>query len=706
LAVLAGLCSCRWPAGPEAPGGPAEPTVRRATWWNFYERGLLYSLRGEWQKAGDDFERAIGIRRGAIFGQPQEKRRAKTYGLHFVDAYFPHRELGICLYHLGRLDDAEKELLKSVEMLPSSRALFYLNRVRQDRLLRGQAPPTPRPGVVPISAELPTGVVWSRSLALTVRGQATSPNRISEVTINGKPVLIELAQPDVHFSRRVVLAAAEQELRLTARDLAGNEAAWQATVKVDLHGPTVLVLRPPSQARGTCVVVVRDDLGLAGVEVNGRALALTPGQREVEALVNYAGRTVLRVSAVDQAGNRSNYEAPIAAIDKLGLGRDRRRRGIMLADAGLAMPASRRKSGGLPRAPGGAGPSVSDSRAAGPLLAAKPGGAEADTMPPSLVLSPAVPDSIAVTADSYCVDLRIEDGGGIETVVIEVNGQREPQALGGRRPAVSLLTRTCPLNPGVNRLRFEARDAAGNAVSRTLMVERRESVLWRQKLRVTVQLLPPRQKEDAPELRRADLYALLTEALCEPPARLNLLQHDPETMQWLLLEQKISESGLSGYQHGVKAGRLKPAEWLLDGSLNAWSGKDNYDLTLRFIEVDTGEIILTTDIHFTGFSQDHVRLRLAALVDKIEQLLPRVSAPVAKVLSSGVKLPLGRHDMVVPGMRFFFVSGASPDPEGAEPSEMQGAMIQARVSETREKDCLAEPLNPAWREGFREKDLD
>jgi len=91
--LVAGLClllSCR-----HASREDGEPVIRRATWWNFYNRGLARSLNGKWAAAAEDFLVAMGRKQGAVYGEEDEKRRAKTYGLHFLDDYFPHRELGV-----------------------------------------------------------------------------------------------------------------------------------------------------------------------------------------------------------------------------------------------------------------------------------------------------------------------------------------------------------------------------------------------------------------------------------------------------------------------------------------------------------------------------------------------------------------------------------------------------------------------------------
>ena len=112
------------------------PYLIQNRYWNYYLRGIAYSLIGEWENAAADFEVAMGRRKGALYAEYNEKRWAKMYGLRFLDNYFPHRELGISYYFMDQLGAAEKELTLSLDMLPSSRARFYLNKVMRSQFLQ------------------------------------------------------------------------------------------------------------------------------------------------------------------------------------------------------------------------------------------------------------------------------------------------------------------------------------------------------------------------------------------------------------------------------------------------------------------------------------------------------------------------------------------------------------------------------------------
>ena len=59
--------------------------LRHHNWWNFYERGCELLAQGQASNAQQDFERCLGVRSGATYAFPEELRRARTYGLHFVE---------------------------------------------------------------------------------------------------------------------------------------------------------------------------------------------------------------------------------------------------------------------------------------------------------------------------------------------------------------------------------------------------------------------------------------------------------------------------------------------------------------------------------------------------------------------------------------------------------------------------------------------
>jgi tetratricopeptide (TPR) repeat protein len=92
-------------------------------WYHYYERALSYAEGNFWQEAERDYLKAIELR-------DADQLRARTYGVHFVN-YFPHRELGIALYHQNRFEAAIRELEISLRSHATAKAEYYLDKARK-----------------------------------------------------------------------------------------------------------------------------------------------------------------------------------------------------------------------------------------------------------------------------------------------------------------------------------------------------------------------------------------------------------------------------------------------------------------------------------------------------------------------------------------------------------------------------------------------
>ncbi len=90
-------------------------------WFNEYKDGLDAMEQGNYQIA-------VGYFQKAVQGNSEDDQKARTYGMHFIE-YFPHREMGICYYHLGDTQSAQVELKLSIAYEPSERAQEYLNQM-------------------------------------------------------------------------------------------------------------------------------------------------------------------------------------------------------------------------------------------------------------------------------------------------------------------------------------------------------------------------------------------------------------------------------------------------------------------------------------------------------------------------------------------------------------------------------------------------
>jgi tetratricopeptide (TPR) repeat protein len=194
LSAMSGLwltAGCATPMAPEADG----PPPRFHDWWSYYERATARRDNGNIAGARNDFERCLDLRPGATFGMDEERWRIRTYGLHFINGYFPNRELGVCWYELGDFTNAEHFLARSLEKEPSGRAKYYLNLARAALLKSAAVEP---PQIHIDAACLPA---LTRARVRRISGVAAGAGFISDISINGERLLTELASTNLASTR-------------------------------------------------------------------------------------------------------------------------------------------------------------------------------------------------------------------------------------------------------------------------------------------------------------------------------------------------------------------------------------------------------------------------------------------------------------------------------------------------------------------------
>jgi hypothetical protein len=203
----------------------------RGRWWDYYQRGTSYTEGAFWNDAVADFQAALRQRQ-------TDQRTARTYGFHFLD-YFPHRELGIAYYHLGRYGDAIDELEASLHAVESARAKFYLNRARQAYLQQTGRDTLP-PRVV---VDGLTDGLLTRQPTLTLTGWVEDDTYVSAVAINNQALFIELAAPRIPLAQEITLHEGQNVVDIVATDLLGHLSRQRLTVTTDRRGPLVSVER-------------------------------------------------------------------------------------------------------------------------------------------------------------------------------------------------------------------------------------------------------------------------------------------------------------------------------------------------------------------------------------------------------------------------------------------------------------------------------
>ncbi|MEN8254777.1 MAG: FlgT C-terminal domain-containing protein [Verrucomicrobiota bacterium] len=293
--------------------------IRHHTWWNYYQRGRLYLRNGKFHEARKDFETALGRIPGARHPYTRERWRVRTYGMHMMEGYFPHRELGICLYGLNQPREALDLLETSMQMEPSARAKFYINRIREQQAMAAAPPPGIQVDSLP---------GWINQRTISVQGTALGSNLVSSITINGNPEFIELAMPRLDFHRKIPLQEGRNQIRIRAEDIAGKQTTTNLVIMADWTPPQIHLDRSGTSLTISC----RDNLELQRLQVNN--LAASPSGKEHILVWPLEPIEPLQLAISDRAGNQTEWSLSKKELRHLAQGKEAAPPRLHIVDAG------------------------------------------------------------------------------------------------------------------------------------------------------------------------------------------------------------------------------------------------------------------------------------------------------------------------------------------------------------------------------------
>ena len=664
--VLLTLAGCLSPPTPDGEG-----VLYRHNWWNYYARGQQLLRQNRHPEAADDFRRCLGLLKGARFGDDRDRWRARTYGLHFVEGYFPNRELGVCLYEQQDDAGAIRHLERSLEQAPSGRAKHYLNLARA-RQLSGRRLPAPRIRLdLDETAALPT-----RDRALTVAGVAEGEGYIRHLTIGNTPEFIELACPALPFARRVSLAEGTNQIEIAAIDLSGRGVTLRIVRGADWQPPQVLVrsLRA-SGAQWVVEGVCRDPCGVASVLLDGVAVlpnGVLPAAEVPLRLEVPAGGAMLSVA--DAAGNFLTFPLSVAASSRVGAAAAAR---LALAAPGYAPFLAQSRAGWSDW-------TVADlaAPAAGAPADAEDGG-EADRLRPALVLRGCQP-FVRVFAGEFFVDGVASDGGGLARVTVNGENLLSAADAGALR---AYFARRLPLDPGTNRFEIAATDRGGNRTAQQVTVIRLQPEHLDSRYRLTVGVPPLIPAEAGPAGVR--VKRRFEAELTREPVRFRLLERD-EGWDYVLREQGLSLSDLADPAAALRIGKLVPAEMLLMGTL--FIEARGITVFLRAVETESGEILFTSDV-YSPDAGEGLDEAVSGLALKLGQGFPLVSGLVSRRLGSRCVLNVGRDDGTAERSRFLVLDpGGATEPETLRVCKADGRPVELRIERLQQTTSTASVL--------------
>ncbi len=589
----------------------------RQRWWNFYERGNSFSDGGFWEEAASDYRQALEQR-------DRDQRSARTYGMHFTD-YFPHRDLGVAYYYLGKYEEAETELERSLSESDSGKTKFYLNKVR-GALLKASNRDTSAPEINVFSVA--GGLVTNKSV-IKVEGEVEDDSYAEKITINSVPVFVELSAKKLPFSKQIKLKKGTNEIKIRALDLTGKAAEKKIRVIADFEGPLVNLTdfadgQRVTDSRVVLNGILADATGITGFVINDK---IFKHNREKRVGFSHAvdlreGKNRIAFSATDVAGNTTSGELNLIYVPK---------------------PAAGKQYSGYERNTGEPirlvlqGSGVLDTGRHRLFAVSMPGYKRTDFR---LALKDLV-DTQTVYYDTIYIDGSVTCSSEIDSV--KINGSTV-FIIPGRTIYFNQLVE---LFEGKNIISIEARDARGNSISKTVTIVRKVPKIHQVGSRMSLAIMPFEIKGQATSASTI-VYDNLVSSFFNQN-RFNIVSRGAE-LEAALRELKLSATELVDKSKAVKVGRLVAAEGILTGSIR--ETKDSLEIYARLINTETSTLFDARDVYGQSKTLSRIQYLTNGLALKFKHSFPLLEGMVVKVDGKNIFADFGSIQHIKKEMKF------------------------------------------------------
>ena len=596
FALLGGLLfsSCvQQPAGPVfVKDGKQYGIVRSGTfryrWWNYYERGLSYAEGEYYPNAISDFQAAIRQRE-------KDQRRSRTYGMHFVD-YFPHRELGIVYFETGVLLEAKRELELSLSQFPSSKAQFYLDRVRK-QLIEQEVKAVLPPKII---LDIEEKQMWTRADPVILTGRVEDEHYIQTITINGVPIFMDRSRKQLAFEKKMALAQGRHVIEVEAYNIVGGRSSQQVTIVVDREGPMIsienLTLKAGSSGRQvTLAGSLYDQAGVAALRINGRDLLIQTGT-EVSFTYQLSTDTdALEFTAGDILGNHTT-----ARISLTDLRADDDTRMIY---AGL--------SNNLVNFQQAAAASKQDPRFLEIILREWT-------------------DTQTVFLEKIYLEGQVKDKHHV--IGLEINNK----PILKRQGKFILFSQFIELAEGENQITIRARNEKGQVAEKTIHIVRRIPKALQLAERLSLTVLPFDQTGDFTAASDA-FQDFLIDALVNQD-RFQVVERNK--LDVILQEQKLSRTQLFDEKTALRIGKIVAAQSLIAGSII--QSRLGSEIIARLIDTETSDILAVVDVYNEITDISSLRSLSEGLAIKLHREFPLIEGVVVQKKGNSIFSDLGK----------------------------------------------------------------
>jgi hypothetical protein len=570
----------------------------RSRWWNHYERGRSLLEGGFYAEAEKDL-------RLALAGRDRDQLWPRTYGLHLIPEYFPHRELGIALYNETRIEESIRELELSLKQRHSARGAYYVDLARR-QWIRSSNADRETPTVV---IESPVNEASVGTDSVEVKGVARDDTYIAAIHVADNRYDIKLSAPLIPFSCPVTLRPGSNEIRVTVTDLAGKTTVGSVAVVVDIDGPGVS-FDAPVVFPGTVTGVLSDASSIKRMVIAGKEAALAPQGNGVVAfscsIEREGSLKPLPYEAEDVYGNRTEGVVPVEVVALSELPD-----GPIFASSNLTMFPIGSRLTAL---------AVNGEQLLVARVSDDPGALRAELAN--------LHDRQPCYLDEIAVNVSIT--GQVPVKNVTVNGETlDP--IPGR--ASQRLTRRVRLHEGLNQITAVVEDIEGRKAQDTKNIERTQSDLDVAKGKLGIAFLGNVVRMQSPELAE-EAEGILDKLAVASVVNKRFTVVDRSILRELLREQELSQA-VASRKAELALCRIIPAEVMFVARVR--EDQQSTEIILEGTSTETG-VRIAPRVDVAGPSGQLDRL-IDDLGVRLSQEFPRAKGQVLK----GATLPPGQQ---------------------------------------------------------------
>jgi len=277
-------------------------------WDDYYQCGTSYI-------EGGFYPYAIWAMDHSIAQRYRDQRKARTYGLHFIDDYFPHREKGLVYYLTGDYENALSELELSLSHEASEKAYKIRDEVIK-KLMEKESVSKPDFVLISDKSQEPyifhkesddSYLIRTKNDPVVISGIAEDEQYVSEIILkdkqffqDGKPIFLDHSDKKIKFREDLELYQGKFDMKLTARNLRGGERSINLVIHVDRSGP-MITLTEYKQDVGIQGWLY-DESGIGELIADGKIISV-PKEKEVFFTIPLIPD--MKITAKDKLGNET-----------------------------------------------------------------------------------------------------------------------------------------------------------------------------------------------------------------------------------------------------------------------------------------------------------------------------------------------------------------------------------------------------------------